>query len=126
MDFNGFEVPEMVKNRPVVVISPKIMNRPKLCTVVSLSTDAPAHVMPYHRQIDIRPLLPPKWASDGVWIKGDMVYAVAFKRLNFLSHGKDMAGKRIYHYATLSEENLKEIRRCVLRSIGLSVLTKHL
>lgn len=65
-------------------------------------------------------------ASDGVWIKGDMVYAVAFKRLNFLIHGKDMAGKRIYHYATVSEENLKEIRRCILRSIGLSVLTKHL
>jgi mRNA interferase MazF len=126
-DFNtGFEIPEMVKNRPVVVISPKIANRPGLCTVVSLSTDPPAHVMPYHRQIDISPKLPTKWDSDGVWIKGDMVYAVAFRRLNFLSHGKGLDGKRIYHYATVSDEHLKEIRACVLRAIGLSALTKHL
>jgi len=126
-DFDqGFKIPEMVKNRPVVVISPKIANRPNLCTVVSLSTDAPDHVMPYHRQIDIRPRLPERWASDGVWIKGDMVYAVAFRRLNFLSHGKDIAGKRIYHYDAISDENLTEIRRCVLRAMGLSALTKHL
>ncbi|MEQ9178418.1 MAG: type II toxin-antitoxin system PemK/MazF family toxin, partial [Nitratireductor sp.] len=32
-DFNtGFRVPEMVKRRPVVVISPKIKARPRLCT----------------------------------------------------------------------------------------------
>ena len=126
-DFNkGFEVPEMVKNRPVVVISPKITTRPFLCTVVSLSTDPPDHVMPYHRQIDIRPKLPKKWDSDGVWIKGDMVYAVAFRRLNFLNHGKDISGKRLYHYDTVSDENLSEIRRCVLRAMGMSHLTKHL
>ena len=126
-DFNqGFEVPEMVKNRPVVVISPKIQNRPELCTVVSLSMDPPEPVMPYHRQIDIRPLLPARWASDGVWIKGDMVYAVSFRRLNFLTHGKTRQGKRNYHVAPVNEDNLIEIRRCVLRAMGMSALTKYL
>jgi uncharacterized protein YifN (PemK superfamily) len=125
-DFRDFQVPEMVKNRPVVIISPKIKNRPGLCTVVSLSTEPPEHIMPYHRQIDIRPHLPKRWESDGVWIKGDMVYAVAFWRLNFLSHGKGLDGKRNYHYACVSDENLKEIRLCVLRAMGLSTLTKHL
>ena len=48
-DFNaGFREPEMVKRRPVVVISPKIRARPGLCTVVALSTTVPAPVMDYH------------------------------------------------------------------------------
>jgi len=39
----GFQQPEMVKRRPVIVISPKISRRPNLCTVVALSTTAPSH-----------------------------------------------------------------------------------
>lgn len=55
-DFNaGFRVPEMVKRRPCVVISPKIASRPGLCTVVALSTDRPNPVMSYHCQIDYVP-----------------------------------------------------------------------
>ena len=126
-DFNaGFRVPEMDKRRPVVILSPKIKSRHHLCTVVSLSTDPPDPVMPYHRQIDIRPRLPRPWQSDGVWIKGDMVNAVGFHRLDFIRLGKDRDGKRIYLYEPLSEENLKIIRECVLRAMGMSVLTKHL
>lgn len=44
----GFRVPEMVKRRPVVVISPKIAARPGLCMIVSLSTTPPDPVMQYH------------------------------------------------------------------------------
>ena len=126
-DFSqGFAPPEMVKRRPVIVISPKIANRGGLCTVVALSTTPPDPVMPYHQQIDIRPRLPVRWQSDGVWIKGDMVLAVALHRLDFLSHGKDRTGKRRYHYAPVEEGILKLVRSCVLRSIGLGILTKHL
>lgn len=58
-DFNaGFKEPEMVKRRPVVVISPKIAGRYGLCTVVALSLTEPDPIMPYHCQIDIRPELP--------------------------------------------------------------------
>ena len=67
---SGFRPPEMVKVRPVVVISPKIAARPGLCTIVALSTTAPDPVMPYHCQIDIRPRLPDWMQSDGVWVKG--------------------------------------------------------
>lgn len=123
---NGFIIPEMVKRRPVVVISPKIVNRPFLCTVVALSTEPPKHVMPYHRQINIRPRLPVQWESDGVWIKGDMVYSMGFQRLDFLRYGKDRSGKRVYHFDVVSAENLAEIQRCVLRAMGLSSLTKYL
>jgi uncharacterized protein YifN (PemK superfamily) len=126
-DFNaGFKVPEMVKRRPCVVISPKIAMRPWLCTVVALSTDAPHPIMPYHCQIDIRPELPEPWKSNGVWVKGDMVNAVGFHRIDLFRLGKDLGGKRRYLLTPLSNDNLRQIRLCILKAIGLSHLTNYL
>jgi len=122
----GFKVPEMVKRRPVVIVSPKITARPGLSTVVALSTLTPNPVMPYHCQIDIRPKLPDHFNSTGVWVKGDMVCAVGFHRLDFIYCGKGNSGKRIYYTQTLGDENLKKIRICILRALGLAALTKHL
>lgn len=125
-DFTGFKEPEMVKRRPVAVISPKIGSRPGLCTVVSLSGTDPFPIMPYHCQIDIEPEMPPPWNSKGVWVKGDMIYAVAFHRLDLIREGKDFRGKRLYRYQPLSDGQIKKIRECVLRGLGLTSLTKHL
>lgn len=126
-DFNaGFKEPEMIKRRPCVVISPKIAARPLLCTVVALSTEPPSRVMPYHQQIDLQPELPEPWESNGVWVKGDMVNAVGFHRLDFFRIGKDARGKRQYLYSPLTNDNIKIIRSCVLKAIGLSTLTTHL
>jgi mRNA interferase MazF len=125
-DFNaGFKVPEMCKRRPVVVISPKIKGRPGLCTIVALSTDPPDTIMQYHAQINLHPRLPDPWESDGIWVKGDMVNAVAFRRLDLFRLGKK-DGKRIYLLEPLSAENIRIIRHCVLRAHGLGSLTKHL
>ena len=123
---SGFREPEMTKYRPVVVVSPRIEARPGLCTVVSLSTTAPDPVMPYHCQIDLRPRLPFPWESDGIWVKGDMVNAVGFHRLNLVRQGKARDGKRIYVYEPLPDATLKLIRQCILRAMGLGSLTKHL
>ncbi len=82
--------------------------------------------MPYHCRINIRPQLPKPFQSDGVWVKGDMVNAVGFHRLDLIRLGKDEGGKRIYRYDVLDEEALKRIRACVLRALGLSTLTKGL
>jgi uncharacterized protein YifN (PemK superfamily) len=123
---NGFKVPEMDKRRPVVVISPKIAARPRLCTVVALSTSEPNPVMPYHCQIDIEPKLPDPWQSEGLWVKGDMINAVGFHRLDFFRLGKDKSGKRIYYYKPISKENIKSVRTCVLKALNMSSLTKHL
>ena len=126
-DFDsGFKEPEMVKQRVVVVVSPKIEARRGLCTVVALSMTDPDPVMPYHRQIDIRPQLPVRWSSDGVWIKGDMINTVAFHRLDLIRIGKDRRGKRLYYYDPLSSENLRTVRECFLRSLALGSLTKQL
>lgn len=122
----GFKEPEMVKRRPVVVISPKIAGRPYLCTVVALSTTAPSPALPYHCQIALRPRLPPPLQSDGVWVKGDMVNAVGFHRLDLIRLGKDRNGKRVYLYDPLSADIIKEIRACMLRAMGLWALTNSL
>jgi mRNA interferase MazF len=126
-DFSsGFKEPEMVKRRPVIVISPKIRLRGGLCTVVALSTLAPTKVMPYHCQLTIDPPLPAPWDQNPKWIKGDMVYALGFHRLDLVRIGKDLSGTRVYRYTTLPNEDLKKARACVLHAMGLSVLTKHL
>ena len=122
----SFKIPEMCKRRPVVVISPKIVDRPGLCTIVALSTAPPDPIMQYHAQINLLPKLPGPWESDGIWIKGDMVNSVAFRRLDLIRLGKSTDGKRIYLLEPLSDDNIKIIRYCILRAIGLSVLTKHL
>lgn len=125
--FDGtFKEPEMVKSRCVIVLSPRIKARAKLCTVVCLSSTAPDHVQQYHCQIDIRPHLPPAWSSDGVWVKGDMVYSIGFHRLDLIRMGKQPDGKRIYRFDTISAEQMKQVKSCVLRGLGLSALTKHL
>lgn len=126
-NFDGsFKEPEMVKPRPVVVLSPKIQNRHHLCAVVCLSTTPPENVMPYHCQIDIHPRLPRPFESDGLWVKGDMVYAVGFHRLDLIKVGKDRDGKRIDRFDVLSDEQFKLVQKCVLRAMGLASLTKHL
>lgn len=116
----------MVKPRCVIVLSPRIKARAKLCTVVCLSSTAPNHVQQYHCQIDIDPPLPPSWESKGIWVKGDMVYSIGFHRLDLIRLGKRKDGSRIYRMDTISEEQMKVVKACVLRGLGMSTLTKHL
>ncbi len=122
---DGFHVPEAVKRRPVVVVSPKIAARPGLCTVVVLSTTPPRPVMPYHAQLDIIPRLPEPLVSDGVWVKGDLVYAVSLARLDFIRTGKDQFGNRLYHYQAVAVEDLQRIRHCILHGLGMGALTSR-
>jgi len=122
----AFTPPEMCKRRPAIVLSPKIKNRPGLCTVVALSTTEPDPVMPYHGQIRIKPKLPKGMESDAVWIKGDMVNAVGFHRLDLINLGKDMNGKRQYLLEPIEDDQFEIVQRCVLRAMGFSSLTKHL
>jgi uncharacterized protein YifN (PemK superfamily) len=125
-DFNGFVEPEMVKKRPVVVLSPKIAARAQLCTVVALSMTAPHNELPFHCKIDIDPPLPQPLQSLGLWVKGDMIYSVSFQRLDLIRTGHRLDGKRSYYYKVLPHEDMKRIRACVLKGLGLTTLTSHL
>lgn len=123
---SGFRVPEMVKPRPAVVLSPHIKNRVHLCTVVPLSTTDPPHIMPYHQQIEIPFQMPERWGKGPCWIKGDMVNSVGFHRVDLLRLGKDKTGKRIYQMQQLPDDLFKIVRQCALHGMGFSALTKHL
>jgi uncharacterized protein YifN (PemK superfamily) len=47
-DFNGFKVPEMVKARPVMVISPRLPHRNDIVRIVPISLTAPIHSLPFN------------------------------------------------------------------------------
>ncbi len=120
VDFDqGFRAPEMVKRRLAIVISPRIKERGKLNTVVPLSTTVPLKVMPYHCQLDIPFQLPAFWNQQMCWVKGDMINAVGFHRVDLLCLGKDHQGKRIYQDKVLPAATLQRVQQCVLHSIGL-------
>lgn len=124
---SGFKEPEMVKRRPVVIISMKISVRAKLCTVVPISTKVPVIRMPYHLELtDIDPPLPEPFHQGPNWIKGDMVTSVGFHRLDFIRTGKDTNGRRMYRYESLPADTVRAIQACVLAGLGLARLTKHL
>lgn len=125
-DFQGLQEPEMVKRRPVVVISPRLRNRGNLVSVVPLSTTHPGDSYPYHHRLLLDPCLPAPYADPVAWVKGDMVYTVAFHRLYVPQLGKDASGKRQYDLRVLEPETMNLIMACVLHGMGLDRLTQHL
>ena len=119
----GFKVPEMVKRRLCVIISPPIKARVGLCTVVPLSMSEPEEMQPYHYRFQIPFQMPRTWGNGYRWAKCDMVCAVGFHRLDLLRLGKDRTGVRQYQLNTLSNIHLHNISNCVLASLGLPPLT---
>ena len=81
-DFDDFAIgAEMIKRRPVVVVSHKETHRRKLCAVVPFSTTAPSPVEPWHHplpHVSITGWVP----SAPMWAKADMIATVSLDRLN--------------------------------------------
>ena len=121
---SGFRVPEMVKRRLCIVISPPIKARAGLCTVVPLSLSKPDPIMPYHYQFEIPFQMPKNWGNAPRWVKGDMICAIGFHRIDLLRLGKNRQGERQYQLNTLSQIHLNNISNCVLAGLGLPTLTK--
>lgn len=115
----GFKPPEMVKRRPVIVVSPRLRHRDGLCTVVPLSATEPKRIMPYHCRIEFDPPLPHPY-DDGVhWVKADMIATVGFHRLAPLLVGKDQYGKRKYDNRVISTGQLNAIYICIRHALGM-------
>lgn len=118
-DFNtGFKPPEMIKRRPVVVISPRPRRTNQLCTIVPLSTTAPNPVEPFHHRMDPRSL-PGKLAWKETWAKCDMLATVSLERLDRVMVGKEPGGKRIYIAQQVLDEDFEAIRRGVMIALGV-------
>lgn len=122
----GFKAPEMIKTRPVIVVSPRPRFKKQLCIVVPLSTTAPVPVEAHHYCLDPSSL-PGVLAKRQTWAKCDMIATVSLDRLDRVKAGQDPStGKRLYVTASVTAVDLAAIQRAVLVALGLNRLTKYL
>ena len=119
-DFTGFKVPEMIKTRPVVVVSPRRRgSAARLCTIVPLSTVAPNPVLKYHHPMDPKSL-PLSLRTAVSWAKCDMLYAVSLDRLSRVRF--KMGSQRVYVRQQILSADLDAIRRAVVLALGLDAI----
>lgn len=121
----GFREPEMVKKRPVIVVSHKFQTTShdhSVCTVVPISTKAPRSPNRWHHKLAIDSI-PIPLRKDGAdsWAKCDMVVSVAFNRLDKVWTGR-VAGKRIFAEHRVIPEDLKAIQGCLLYVLNMAHL----
>lgn len=111
-DFRGHEIPEIVKKRPVVVITPRLPHRDGLATVVPLSTTPPEFDVDYVVKLD------GYYGNDNLkptqYAKCDLICAVSFKRLDRIK-----VGYRKYIAPILSDEDLEKVLNGVRRALNL-------
>lgn len=117
-DFSkGFTPPEMVKVRPVIVVTPQLPGRPGLCTVVPISSVKPDPMQPYHHRMSADSLTP-HLSKTPCWAKCDMLYTVGFERLDRIrERGSD--GKRCYLTGKVTLEDMQGIEVAILNGLGL-------
>lgn len=113
-DFRGYIEPEMIKTRPVVVISPNHLNRPGLVTIVPLSTTPPNPVEPYHYRLTGNPV--PGSNAVEIWAKCDMTATVCTGRLD-----RKKVGRGNFQVGYVSMEQVRAIRRCAALSFGVDI-----
>lgn len=114
----GFQRPEIIKTRPVLVISPKYHEKRGLCTVVPISSKEPRQERPYHLKLPNG--LVPSNKYENAWLKGDLVQTVGLHRLD-----RFKVGYRQYRDPIVPSHILHAARRCVLHATGMSSLTQH-
>ncbi|KAA0949071.1 MULTISPECIES: type II toxin-antitoxin system PemK/MazF family toxin [unclassified Pseudomonas] len=112
-DFRGYEAPEIIKVRPVIVIRKHRTNK-LLVTVVPLSTTEPRTVLEHHFQLESHL----QGASPVCWAKCDIVATVNLGRLDRIK-SKDRHGKRIYKIAELTSEQFLAVKAAVRSALGL-------
>lgn len=115
-DFSGFKVPEMVKPRPVIIISPRLPYRSDIVAVVPTSTTAPKHDYPYCYRLS-KNYHPSEPAETPVWAKADMLMNLGIYRLNGFK-----IGRRKYEFPTLTDDDLQGVKRAVLWGLGVGHL----
>lgn len=112
-DFSGFQSPEMIKTRPVVIIRSHPHNQ-KLVTIVPLSTTAPEPIEAHHVELPSYAPGPPTVC----WAKCDMVYTVSIERLDRWKV-KTRQGEREYKTYTMEPKHFQLVRAAVLAGLGL-------
>ena len=119
-DFRGNIKPEIVKKRPVIVVTPRLPYRSHLCAVVPTSTTPPDHPQPYHVRLS-KNYHPNEQDDWPVWAKCDLLANVSLARLD-----RFKVGLRKYHAPRISHEDLRAVRIGLLHALGFPALTNHL
>jgi uncharacterized protein YifN (PemK superfamily) len=112
-DFTGYIAPEIIKSRPVVVITPNHFYRAGLCIVVPLSTTPPDPIQPYHYALTGSPFPNDKTEH---WAKCDLVATVSISRLDRVK-----VARGNYQTFHVSMEQVREIRRRSAISLGIDI-----
>lgn len=110
-DFHGYVAPEIIKVRPVVIVSPKHIVRHRLYTVIPLSTTAPDPIEKYHYRLMKDPI--PN-SNTEVWAKCDMLCTVCVDRLD-----RFKVGRNAYKTSAVTEQELEAIQQCMKYALGI-------
>ena len=113
-DFSGYVLPEIVKTRRVVVVSPKRLFQSLwdvTLVVVPLSEIEPRPLSAWHHAI-------PSGRYRGVgacWAKGDLVAHVSLARLNRIYYDRDRIVPVVH------DGDLRAIRKAAAAAIGIGL-----
>lgn len=123
-DFDGLRQPEMIKKRPVVVLTP---THGGLVTVVACSGTPPSPPTRTHMKLNPKQLPKIAFFNGETWVKGDMIYRVSMERLDLYKlPGRGSDGKRKYHKELIGRESMKNIYGCVMHGLNLGHLSQHI
>ena len=104
---------EMVKTRPVIVVSRDLPGRGKAVTVVPVSMTQPNPIQAYHVEVDVGCFPPPLRAKAGIrWAICDQVCTVSRDRLDMIQ-GPHVGGKKQFLKGRVHMPILMDIRRAV-------------
>lgn len=112
-DFKGFVEPEMVKVRPVMVISPKLPYRSHIVAIVPISLTAPTHKEPYVVRLS-KNYHPLEEDDLPCWAKCDLVLNIGLYRLEGFK-----LDRRKWATPQASSEDLRAVRTAVLYGLGI-------
>ena len=115
-DFKGFVPPEMVKVRPVIVVSPKLPHRAEIVTIVPISLTPPRHPLPFVVRLS-KNYHPDEEDALPCWAKCDMLLNLSRDRLNGFK-----IGRRKWATPQASPEDLQAVREGVLHGLGMGGL----
>lgn len=119
-DFDGYVAPEIVKERRVIIVSPR-NDGARLALVVPVSTTPPRVVRPVHVRLPGERTYPCFSGAPEVWVKGDLIAHVRFDRLS-----RVRAGGREIRTVRIHPTHFKQVQAAVLRSLALGRLAVYL
>ena len=115
-DFKDFQAPEMIKIRPVIVVSPRLPYRSEIVTIVPISTSPPRHTLKFVVQLS-KNCHPNEDDEKPCWAKCDMIMNIGLWRLNSFK-----VGRRKWLTPVASKKDLNHVRAGVLHGLGMGHL----